>query len=97
MALTYQESAELMRDSTFLDRVKVSCLHYAEYISNEDITVPAHKTRVRWAQSTMDSPDTVAARMTPTVVMDPAVQEQGGTISDAELQTAVETAVDKLL
>jgi hypothetical protein len=97
MTLTYQESAELMRDSMFIDRVMVGCLHYAEYIANEDDATPAHNSRIRWARDVMENPTNVAAKMTPTVVMDPVVQEQGGTISDADLQLAVETAVNKLL
>src|ERR1700746_884036 len=56
MALTYQESADLMRDPVFISRIKVACLHFATYISGEAPTVPAHKTRVSWAEGVMGSP-----------------------------------------
>jgi hypothetical protein len=97
MALTYQESADLMRDPVFISRIKVACLHYATYISAEDPTVPAHKTRVKWAQEVMASPDVTASNIVSVVVMDPNVQASGAAITDAALQTAVETAVNNIL
>jgi hypothetical protein len=97
MALTYQESADLMRDPVFISRIKVACLHYAAYISAEDPTVPAHKTRVKWAQSVVASPDGTASGIVSVVVMDPNVQASGAAITDADLQTAVETAVNNML
>jgi hypothetical protein len=97
MALTYQDSSALMQDQTFVGRVKVGCLQYADYIVNEAPSVAAHNTRYRWAQNTMNDPDAVAAKLAPTVVMDPNVQSAGAAIDDATLQTAVETAVNKLM
>lgn len=97
MALTYIESAALMNDPTFISRIKVACLTFAEYIVNEPSTVPAHNTRMRWATSTIQSPDSAASAVTPAVVMDPNVQAQGASISDADLQTAVETAINKMM
>jgi hypothetical protein len=97
MALTYQDSADLMRDPTFNSRIKVACLQFADYISGEAPTTPAHKTRVKWAQTVMDSPDGAASRIVSIVVMDPKVQSDGEAITDADLQTAVETAVNNML
>jgi hypothetical protein len=91
--LSYDDSAQLMRDATFVSRVKVACMHYAAYILGEDAGVPAHSTRVRWAQQVMSSPDGVAAQVTPPTVMDANVQSQGAAIIDADLQTAVETTI----
>ncbi|HEY1249058.1 MAG TPA: hypothetical protein VGE97_08735 [Nitrososphaera sp.] len=97
MALTYQESAELMSDQIFRDRIKVACLHYADYISAEPANTPAHNTRYRWAQQTMINPDNTVVTVTPAVVMQEAVQEQGSAISDTDLQVAVETAINKIM
>jgi hypothetical protein len=97
MALTYEQSAELMQDATFRNRVKVACLTYANYITGEAADVPAHSTRIKWAQQTMIAPEGAVGQVTPTVVMDAAVQEQGGTIDDPGLQSATENAVNKLL
>jgi hypothetical protein len=97
MALSYEASAALMKDATFVDRVKVACLKFADYILNEPANTPAHNTRIRWAQTTTTSPDSVAQNITPPVVMDSAVQQDGAAITDAALQTTVETVVNKLL
>jgi hypothetical protein len=97
MALTYQESADLMKDTVFVSRIKVACLTFADYILGEAATVPAHNTRVRWAQNAMSNPDGTAQTIAPTVVMDAAVQESGAAITDEGLQSATETAVNKLI
>lgn len=95
--LTYQQSAALMRDPDFIARVKVACLKFADSITNELQTTPAHNTRLRWAQSTMQQPDQTAQQTTPPTVMDAAVQEAGATIDDAALQGSVEAVINKLL
>jgi hypothetical protein len=97
MALTYEESADLMKDPVFVNRIKVACLHYADYILGEAISVPAHNTRLRWAQTVTTNPDSVAQQIAPPVVMDAKVQEQGSAITDTDLQSSVETTVNKLL
>ncbi len=103
MALTYDQSAALMSDAAFRGRVKVACLHYADYITGEAPSTPAHSTRTKYAQATMINPDSAAAQVTPTVVMDAAVQDAGLTpegasaIDDAGLQAATETAINKMM
>lgn len=97
MALTYADSAALMNDPAFRDRIKVACLTYANYIVGEPPTVAAHNTRVKWAQQTLVAPDVAAGMVAPTVVMDAAVQEQGSAIDDPGLQSATENAVNKLI
>ena len=95
MALSYEESAVLMRDGPFVSRIKVACLKYADYIMNEAINVPAHVSRLRWAQMVMTTPDSAAMQVAPAVVMDPGVQDSGPGIADDALQSAVETALNK--
>lgn len=97
MALTYEQSASLMVDDTFRGRVKVACLTFANYIASEAPNVPAHNTRVKWAQQTFQMPDGSAQQVTPLVVMDQAVQSAGAAIDDASLQTAVENAINKMI
>jgi hypothetical protein len=77
--------------------VKVACLKYADFILSEATSTPAHNTRVRWAQTTTQSPDGTAQNLTPSVVMDTAVQSAGSAITDAALQTTVETVVNRLM
>lgn len=97
MALSYEQSADLMKDGVFQGRIKVACLKYADYIIGEPANVQGHSTRVKWAQQCMLLPDSAAQQVTPTVVMDVAVQEQGATIEDAALQSATENAINKML
>jgi hypothetical protein len=97
MALDYAASDLLMKDMAFQGRIKCACLVYANYILGEAVTVPAHNTRARWANNTVSAPDVAAANVTPTVVMDPAVQAAGSEIDDAGLQSAVENSINKLL
>ena len=65
--------------------------------------VTGFRTRIRWAQQTLQVPDAAVTQVIPTVVTDSAVQNAGldseGTsaITDPALQSAVETAVNKLL
>jgi hypothetical protein len=86
-----------MKEPTFVNRIKVACLHYADYIFGEATNVPAHNTRLRWAQTVTTSPDSVAQTVAPAVVMDAKVQEEGSAITDIDLQSSVETTVNKLL
>lgn len=97
MALTYEESAALMKDVVFISRIQVACLKYATYIMDEPANTPAHSTRIKWAQNTTAAPAVAANYVAPTVVMDPAVQLQGAAINDAGLQSATENAINKML
>lgn len=108
MAMTYEQSGALMDMNTpggiaFRKRIKVSCLYYATYITNESNTTPAHSSRYRWAQHTGLQPEAVAIEMQPMVVMEDAVQTAGvdengnALITDAALQSAVETVVNKFI
>jgi hypothetical protein len=95
--MTYEESANLMNDFDFRGRIKVSCLTFADYIFGEEPTVPAHQTRLKWAQGVFLQPDAAALQIQPAVVMDSAVQAAGSAIADPELQSAVETTVNKII
>lgn len=97
MALTYEETAELMKDQIFRSRVTVACTKYASYITDEQPNVPAHPTRYKWAQQTLVAPDVSANNVMPTVVWDASVQVSGAAVTDPELQGAVEIAVQKLI
>ena len=95
--LSYDQSNMLMQDSNFRGRVKIACLNFSKYIQGEAPSEPAHNTRVRWAQQTIASPDSTAQQTQPMTVMQDSVQTQGSAISDQDLQTAVETAVNGVL
>jgi len=97
MAMTYEESSQLMVDMTFRGRVKVAALKYADSILNEAASVAGHTSRVRWATLTFQTPDNIAQQIQPPVVMDPAIQNAGAAIDDAALQAAVEITANKMM
>lgn len=97
MAITYAESAELMKDSTFQGRSEIACLRYASYIQGEDPSIPAHATRMRWAQATVANVTASVAQIMPVLIMDDKVQDAGSAITDPDLQSAVETSVNKFI
>jgi hypothetical protein len=97
MALTYEQTFELMRDQAFRGRVTVACAKFASYIADEAPSVPAHPTRYKWSMATLVNPESATVQVIPTVVWDAAVQADGDAVTDVALQTAVETAVSKLI
>jgi hypothetical protein len=101
MALSYQQSSDLMQNGNFMGRIKVACLHYATYIYGEASSVTAHNTRRNWAQSVFQNPQQQAMNIQPVVVMDPNVQSSsagdGSDVDDAMLQSAVENAVNNTI
>lgn len=94
MALSLDESAQLMQDAQFRGRVKVACMNYAQRILAGGSFSQA---AFRWASQTYQSPDAAAQSVTGPTVMEPGVQDQGGAIDDGGLQFAVENAVNKML
>ena len=97
MALDYAATAALMSDTMFKERVKVSCLKYAEYIMNEGPGVDAHWSRIKWAQDALFGPDVTVNKIIPLVVLDPAVQSDGAAITDGALQPVVEIVINKMM
>jgi hypothetical protein len=93
--MTDEESAAIMTDIPFRNRVKVSCLKYADVLLNRPVDTQGINQQRSWAKNCQSSPDSVAAGLQPQVVMDTAVQETGPTITDAALQVAVETVINK--
>lgn len=95
--MTYKDSADLMNDATFRGRVKTACLKFADSIMIELPTVSAHNSRLRWASSCFQQPDSVSQQVTPPTVMDGAVQDAGPAITDDALQGAVEAVINKMI
>jgi hypothetical protein len=97
MALDYASTAALMTNQAFRDRVKIACLKYADYVTNEGPGVTAHWTRLRWAQMCVGSPENAVQQIMPLLIMDGQVQLDGDAIIDNALQTSVETVINKLM
>jgi hypothetical protein len=97
MALSLLQSAALMQNMTLRNRIKVACMRFADYVLNEPPDTPARNARQRWATNAISSPDTVASQVQPSAVMDPNVQAAGEDVTDQDLQSAVEAAVQRML
>jgi hypothetical protein len=97
MALSYADTSALMGNQPFRERVKIACLKFADYISNEAPNVTAHWTRIRWAQMCFGSADNAMQQIMPLIVMDGQVQLDGEAITDQALQPVVENAINKLM
>jgi len=109
VSLTYQESSDLTNDFKFRGKIKVAVLTFADYIYNEASNVTAHNSRYKWAQGAYQQPDMTAQGIHSVVVMDAGIQSAGlvddgtGTgnktsaATDAQIQTAVETVVNRII
>ena len=93
--MTYEESAALMQDIPFRNRIKVSAIKYAEFLLIQPVSTEAVNTKRNWARNTQVQPDQTAAALQPTVVMDGQVQLDGAAITDAALQVTVETIIQR--
>lgn len=93
--MTYEELAALMNDPAFRGRVKVSMLRYCDTILIEPDSTMGHTSRVRWAQQAMQQPEMWASQLTPSVVMDPAIQQDGNAATDLQVQGATEAVINK--
>jgi hypothetical protein len=97
MALTYDDSANLINDPKFRGRVKIACLKFANYILDEAGTTAAHGARSRWANQCVQQPDMTMNTVVPPLVLDPAIQSTGAAVDDPTLQTAVEDTIQQLM
>jgi hypothetical protein len=64
---------------------------------DEEPTVTAHNSRMRWAAQCFQAPDIVATQVQPPTVMDAAVQAAGAAIDDTALQSSVEATINKMM
>ena len=97
---TYLELSALKRNADFAARVEIAVAKFAAYKMDENPATAGHSWAVKWAQNALANPGSVAAGILPAVVMDPAFQAKAATpsdITDVELQSAVEAAVNRVL
>ena len=97
MALTFEESSQLMNNVAFRGRVKVACLGLARNWIAQPTPGQGMNARIRWAQACVQNPEMTAQNTTPTTVMQDAVQSQGADVDDSTLAFSVGQAVDSML
>ncbi len=95
---TYAEINALYKDAAFLGKVEVSVVKYTDFILNEDTATPNHTKRWNWAVSAATSgPSSVAGRIAANVAWDGTIQANLGASTDAQIQSAAEAWINKVL
>lgn len=97
---TYLELSALKRNVDFAARVEIAVAKFAVYKMDENPATAGHSLAVKWAQNAVANPSSVAAGILPALTMDWSIQEKAAapeTITDAEIQTAVEVAINRVL
>lgn len=93
---TYTEMQGIFADATLLAKVSSACIVAADTIRQEATNTANHSARLAWAKLALDSPSAVAAKMLPAVIAQnkSLTLAQINSASDANLQTAVDAAVN---
>lgn len=95
---TYAEIYALQSDSALRNRLQVAAIVAADAIRVESSGVTGHALRATWARQALENPERMAERLFWAVLAQNRAQTvanvQGAT--DAQLQTAVDNAVNLL-
>ena len=94
---TYLDLANLANDASFLARVGYAIGKYASYIFNEDPGSQNHAARLNWAVKATTNVPAMAATLVPKICQDTNVVAGLAAVTDANLQTATETAANGLI
>ena len=106
MALDYKQSAELRSNVVFMGRIGTAALKWASYVLGGQIDASSTLARrqLAYAQDVYANPIIKAQQLQPGVVQDDKVQSAGidqttgdSTINDADLQSAVEGVIGKVV
>jgi hypothetical protein len=95
--MDYSSLGALQTDATFAMRVGYAILKYASYISNEDPGTTNHVARHNWALRATSSVVSMRDLLMPAILMDGNVVAGGSAVTDANLQSATETAANTLI
>jgi hypothetical protein len=97
---TYLQLAALKTNADFVARVEIGVAKFAEYKLDENPAAQGHALSVKWAQNALANPASVAAGLLPAVVLDGNIAAKAATpadLTDAEVQSAVEVAINRVL
>jgi hypothetical protein len=94
---TYLELGNLANDSNFLTRVGYAIGKYAAYIFNEGSGASNRAPRLNWAIKAAASMPLMEAALIGSIIRDSNVVAYLGEVSDADLQTATETAANAMI
>lgn len=98
MAATYAQSATFRNSADAIDRVTCAVLFYARYILGEDPGTSNHSLRAAWAKNAFQNPQSVASGLLAAISLDGNIVNILPTApTDAQLQSATETAINQIL
>ncbi len=86
---TLNDNWNWAHDATLKARVAAACAVAAVFVLNEDPATANHANRLKLAWEIFNNPDAMATRMVWGVVGSTQVQTAGLSVTDANLQTAV--------
>lgn len=93
--MTYTESAQLIRNPWFVERVSVAVSTYTNYLLNTSEEDAQYADKVGVAQRLASQSQHVVTTLMFTLTGDPEVQAAGPCIPDATLQVIVEKTIVK--
>ena len=106
MALNYSQSASLRTNTAFQGRIAIAAQHWADYLLGGSINAadPVARRKFQYALTVYQNGIMIATQLQPLVASDSNIQAADidpttgdSTIDDATLQTAVETAIGKVV
>lgn len=99
-APNYKELVSISHGSEFQDRCTIAVSLFARYIINTEApNVTGNSLRVNWAKSAILNPAGIVGQLRDLVILDPLFANATSpldinTITDAQLQAAVEAAIN---
>lgn len=95
---TYSELLQASESEALRNKVRVACVIAAEAIRTEPANTPNRANRLKWARSVLTTPDGDVRAMLWAVLAQNASLSLAAIVgaSDAQVQTAVNAAVDVL-
>lgn len=93
---TYAELHSLKNNDSLIERTRVACAVAADIIRTEDPGTPNHANRMTWAGQILANPDGIGKAMLWAVLVAnrDSTTQQIIDATDAQVQTAVDAAVD---
>lgn len=95
---TYAEIDTLSKDAAFVGKLEVAVIKYTEYILSEDPATAYHAVRMRWANTVVQSGAApVVSKIALAVAFDSVMQANLASYTDAQLQSAAEVRINRIM
>jgi hypothetical protein len=92
---TYLEKQNLALEADFQKRVTFAIAKYAQYVAaTTSSTEPNYFQTVTWARRTLINPNELLYKIMPALLQEAQIDVDLGAITDANLQSAVESVIN---